>query len=43
MAATRGVLVVTDDPSLGREAELAFPPDFDVVTVPDARTAWQEL
>ncbi|HEV2756587.1 MAG TPA: hypothetical protein VG318_12525 [Actinomycetota bacterium] len=42
-AATRGVLVVTDDPSLGREAELAFPSDFDVVTVPDARAAWQEL
>ncbi|MDQ3916345.1 MAG: hypothetical protein M3323_13625 [Actinomycetota bacterium] len=43
MAATRGVLVVTDDPALGREAALAFPPDFDVVTVADAREAWKEL
>ncbi|MDQ4025784.1 MAG: hypothetical protein M3217_09905 [Actinomycetota bacterium] len=43
MAATRGVLVVTDEPALGREAELAFPADFDVVTVRDAREAWEEL
>ena len=43
MAPTRGVLVVTDDPTLGRDAELAFPSDFDVVTVRDARGAWEEL
>lgn len=43
MAPTRGVLVVTDDPTLQREAELAFPSDFDVVTVSDARGAWKEL
>ena len=43
MAPTRGVLVVTDDPALGREAELAFPADFDVVVTADARTALKEL
>jgi DNA-binding response OmpR family regulator len=37
------VLVVTDDPALGREAELAFPADFDVVVTADARTALKEL
>lgn len=43
MPATRGVLVVTDDPTLRREAELAFPEDFDVVVVEDARRARSEL
>lgn len=43
MTATRGVLVVSDDPVLGREAELAFPDDFDVVVVRDARAARSEL
>ena len=43
MAATRGVLVVTDDAGLRREAELAFPEDFDVVATADAREAWAEL
>ncbi|MFN2587610.1 MAG: two-component system response regulator [Actinomycetota bacterium] len=43
MAPTRGVLVVTADPALRREAELAYPSDFDVVVVSDAREAWREL
>lgn len=43
MPPTRGVLVVTDDAALGREAELAFPDDFDVVVVRDAREAEAEL
>lgn len=43
MAPTSGVLVVTDEPALGREAELAFPVEFDVVVVRDAREAWAEL
>lgn len=43
MAPTRGVLVVTDDPMLDREARFAFPDDFDVVVVRDARDAWSEL
>ncbi|HYO61382.1 MAG TPA: hypothetical protein VEU29_05740 [Actinomycetota bacterium] len=43
MAPTRGVLVVTDDPTLEREARFAFPDDFDVVVVRDARDAWSEL
>jgi DNA-binding response OmpR family regulator len=43
MTPTRGILVVTDDPSLRREAELAFPTDFDVVVVRDAREGWREL
>jgi DNA-binding response OmpR family regulator len=40
---TRGVLVVSDDAQLRREAELAFPDDFDVVAVRDAREAAAEL
>lgn len=43
MAPTRGVLVVTDDPLLQREARFAFPDDFDVVVVEDARRARSEL
>ncbi|MDQ3981174.1 MAG: response regulator [Actinomycetota bacterium] len=43
MTPTRGVLVVTDDRSLSREAEFAFPEDFDVVVVADAREAWREM
>jgi DNA-binding response OmpR family regulator len=43
MTPTRGVLVVTDEASLRREAEFAFPADFDVVVVRDAREAWREL
>lgn len=43
MPPTRGVLVVSDDAALRREAELAFPDDFDVVVARDARTAEAEL
>ncbi|HEX2294530.1 MAG TPA: hypothetical protein VHN37_04400 [Actinomycetota bacterium] len=43
MPATRGVLVVTDDPTLRLEARYAFPEDFDVVVVDDARAALSEL
>lgn len=43
MPATRGVLVVTDDPALELEARFAFPDDFDVVVVGDARDAAREL
>jgi DNA-binding response OmpR family regulator len=43
MPPTRGVLVVTDDPTLRHEARFAFPSDFDVVVVHDAREAWAEL
>ncbi|HEX2195792.1 MAG TPA: hypothetical protein VHJ76_02605, partial [Actinomycetota bacterium] len=43
MPPTRGVLVVTDDPALQREARFAFPSDFDVVAVRDAREALSEL
>ncbi|MDQ3953884.1 MAG: hypothetical protein M3279_13130 [Actinomycetota bacterium] len=43
MPPTRGVLVVTDDAGLQREARFAFPTDFDVVVVRDAREAWAEL
>lgn len=43
MAPTRGVLVVTGDPALQREARFAFPDDFDVVVVTDARGARSEL
>lgn len=43
MPATRGVLVVTDDPTLELEARFAFPDDFDVVVVGDAREASAEL
>lgn len=43
MPPTRGVLVVTDDPALRREAELAFPDDFDVVSAGDARSAGAEM
>lgn len=43
MPPTRGVLVVTGDPMLEREARFAFPADFEVVVVPDARSASSEL
>ena len=43
MPPTRGVLVVTDDPSLQLEARFAFPEDYDVVVVEDARQAWSDL
>lgn len=43
MPPTRGVLVVTGDPTLEREARFAFPEDFDVVGVEDARAALTEL
>lgn len=43
MPPTRGVLVVTDDPTLELEARYAFPDDFDVVVVGDARAASSEL
>jgi DNA-binding response OmpR family regulator len=43
MPPTRGLLVVTEDSTLGREAELAFPSDFDVVVCADAREALSEL
>ena len=43
MPPTRGVLVVTDDPTLQLEARFAFPEDFDVVLVGDARGAWSEM
>ena len=43
MPPTRGVLVVTDDPALQRESRFAFPADFDVVVVDDARGASSEL
>lgn len=43
MPPTRGVLVVTDDPALELEARFAFPDDFDVVVVEDARAAAREL
>lgn len=43
MGPTRGVLVVTSDPGLRREAEFAFPEDFDVVVVRDAREARAEM
>ncbi len=43
MPPTRGVLVVTDDPTLQHDARYAFPEDFDVVVVHDARTALAEL
>lgn len=43
MPPTRGVLVVTTDAALGGEARFAFPSDFDVVVVRDAREAWAEL
>ncbi len=43
MPPTRGVLVVTGDPVLRREAHFAFPADFDVVVVKDARSASSEL
>lgn len=43
MPPTRGVLVVTTDAALQREARFAFPSDFDVVAVRDAREAWAEL
>lgn len=43
MPPTRGVLVVTDDPTLQNEARFAFPEDFDVVVVDDARAALAEL
>jgi DNA-binding response OmpR family regulator len=43
MPPTRGVLVVTDDPTLELEARYAFPDDFDVVVVGDARAAAREL
>lgn len=43
MPPTRGVLVVTDDPTLQHEARYAFPEDFDVVAVHDARSALSEL
>ncbi|MDQ3956865.1 MAG: response regulator [Actinomycetota bacterium] len=42
-APTRGVLVVTDDPALRAEAELAFPSDFDVAVCRDAREAWSDM
>ena len=43
MPPTRGILVVTDDPGLDLEARCAFPDDFDVVVVRDARGASREL
>lgn len=43
MPPTRGVLVVTTDPALELEARFAFPEDFDVVAVGDARAALAEL
>ena len=43
MPPTRGVLVVTDDPTLQLEARFAFPDDFDVLVVGDARAASSEL
>lgn len=43
MPPTRGILVVTDDPTLELEARFAFPDDFDVVVVGDARAASAEL
>ena len=43
MPPTRGILVVTDDPTLELEARFAFPDDFEVVVVPDARGASSEL
>ena len=43
MPLTRGLLVVTADPALEREAQFAFPADFDVVVVRDAREAADEL
>ncbi|HEX2057399.1 MAG TPA: hypothetical protein VHI71_03435 [Actinomycetota bacterium] len=43
MPPTRGVLVVTTDAALQHEARFAFPSDFDVVAVRDAREAWAEL
>lgn len=43
MPPTRGILVVTDDPPLELEARYAFPDDFDVVVVADARDASREL
>lgn len=43
MAPTRGVLVVSDDPTLQLEARFAFPDDFDVVVVEDAREGSREL
>jgi DNA-binding response OmpR family regulator len=43
MPPTRGVLVVSHDPTLQREARFAFPEDFDVVVVGDARAAGAEL
>ena len=43
MPPTRGVLVVTHDPALELEARFAFPEDFDVVAVEDARSAIAEL
>lgn len=43
MPPTRGVLVVSHDPTLQREARFAFPEDYDVVVVDDAREASAEL
>jgi DNA-binding response OmpR family regulator len=43
MPPTRGILVVTDDPTLQLETRFAFPDDFDVVVVGDARQASAEL
>lgn len=43
MPPTRGVLVVSDDPTLQLEARYAFPDDFDVVVVEDARAGTREL
>lgn len=43
MPPTRGVLVVSEDPTLQLEARFAFPDDFDVVVVEDARAGSREL
>ncbi len=43
MPPSRGVLLVTGDPALQREARFAFPEDFEVVAVEDARAAGAEL
>lgn len=43
MPPSRGVLVVTGNPALQREARFAFPEDFEVVAVEDARAARAEL
>lgn len=43
MPPTRGVLVVTHDRELQHEVRFAFPEDFEVVVVDDARRARAEL